>query len=48
MILKVLSQTTFGAVEKVKGLPFKHFAREIRELHAKPIILAIFRWENLI
>jgi hypothetical protein len=35
-------------LQKVIGLPFKHFARGIRELHAKPIILAIYRWENLI
>ncbi len=34
--------------QKVIGLPFKHFAGGIRELHAKPIILAIYRWENLI
>jgi hypothetical protein len=35
-------------LQKVIGLLFKHFARGIRELHAKPIILAIYRWENLI
>jgi hypothetical protein len=35
-------------LQKVIGLPFKHFARGIRELHAKPIILAIYRWENWI
>jgi hypothetical protein len=35
-------------LQKVIGLPCKHFARGIRELNAKPIILAIYRWENLI
>jgi hypothetical protein len=35
-------------LQKAIGLPFKHFAHGIRELHAKPIILAIYRWENLI
>ena len=35
-------------LQKAIGLPFKHFAHGIRELHAKPIILAIYRWENWI
>jgi hypothetical protein len=40
------AQITFGAVAKGNLSPF--FARGIRELHAKPIILAIDRWGNLI
>jgi hypothetical protein len=36
------AQTTFGAVAKSnRSLFFKHFAPGIRELHAKPIILAL-------
>ncbi len=46
-LLKVLKQLLV-LLQKVIGLPFKHFARGIRELHAKPIILAIYRWGNLI
>jgi hypothetical protein len=46
-LLKGLKQLLV-LLQKVIGLPFKHFARGIRELHAKPIILAIYRRENLI
>jgi hypothetical protein len=35
-------------LQKVIGHPFDHFAGGICELHATPIILAIYRWENLI
>ncbi len=33
-------------LQKVIGHPFDHFACVIRELHAKPIMSAIFRWKN--
>jgi hypothetical protein len=33
-------------LQKVIGHPFDHFACRICELHAKPIISAIYRWEN--
>jgi hypothetical protein len=45
-LLKGLKQLLV-LLQKVIGLPFKHFARGIRELHAKPIIFAKYRWENL-
>jgi hypothetical protein len=35
-------------LQKVIGHPFDHFACGIRELHATPIISAIYRWESLI
>jgi hypothetical protein len=46
-LLKGLKQLLM-LLQKVTGLPFKHFESGIRKLHAKPIILAIYRWENLI
>ncbi len=46
-LLKGLKQLLV-LLQKVISLPFKHFARRIRELHAKPIIFAINRLENLI
>jgi hypothetical protein len=45
-LLKGLKQLLV-LLQKVIGFLFKHCARGIRELHAKPIILAIYRWENL-
>jgi hypothetical protein len=45
-LLKGLKQLLV-LLQKVIGLLFKHFASGIRELHAKPIILAIYCWENL-
>jgi hypothetical protein len=36
-LLKGLKQLLV-LLQKVIGIPFKHFARGIRELHAKPII----------
>jgi hypothetical protein len=35
-------------LQNVIGDPFDHFACGIWELHATPIISAIYRWENLI
>jgi hypothetical protein len=35
-------------LQKVIGHPFDHFACGICELHATPIMSAIYRWENLI
>jgi hypothetical protein len=46
-LLKGLKQLLV-LLQKVIGLPSKHFAHGIRELHAKPIIFTIYRWENLI
>jgi hypothetical protein len=46
-LLKGLKQLLV-LLQKEIGFPFKHFAHGIRELHAKPIILAIYCWEKLI
>ncbi len=46
-LLKGLKEL-LALLQKVIGLPFDHFASGICELHATPIISAIYRWENLI
>jgi hypothetical protein len=35
-------------LQKLISNLFRHFACRIHELHAKPIITAIYRWENLL
>jgi hypothetical protein len=46
-LLKGLKQLLV-LLQKVIGLLFKHFACGIRKLRAKPIILAVYRWENFV
>ncbi len=36
-----------GLLQKVIGYPVVLFARGIHELQAAPIMLAMYRWENL-
>ena len=36
-----------GLLQKVIGHPLVLFARGIQELQAAPIMLAMYRWENL-
>jgi hypothetical protein len=46
-LLKGLKQLLM-LLQTVIALPFKNFESGICKLHAKPIILAIYRWENII
>jgi hypothetical protein len=45
-LLKGLRQLVV-LLQKVIGYPFDPFACGNRELHARPSMLAIYRWENL-